>query len=42
MVEQEYLPKGIKNRAYYRPTDRGFENEIRKRLTRQKDRRTPT
>jgi putative ATPase len=31
-VEQDYLPKTIKNRVYYRPTDRGFESEIRKRM----------
>ncbi|MBW2143769.1 MAG: replication-associated recombination protein A, partial [Deltaproteobacteria bacterium] len=31
-VEQEYLPKDLKNRAFYRPTDRGFEREIRRRM----------
>jgi len=31
-VKQEYLPKDIKNRAFYRPTDRGFEREIRRRM----------
>jgi len=31
-VEQQYLPKGVKNRIYYRPTERGFEREIRKRI----------
>jgi putative ATPase len=31
-VEQEYLPKNVKNRVFYRPTDRGFEKEIRKRV----------
>ncbi len=31
-VEQEYLPKTIKNRVFYRPTNRGFEREIRERL----------
>ena len=30
-VEQEYLPKEIKNRIFYRPTNRGFEQEIRNR-----------
>ena len=30
-VEQEYLPAKIKNRIFYRPTERGFEREIRKR-----------
>jgi len=31
-VEQEYLPERLRNRVYYRPTDRGLEAEIRKRL----------
>ncbi len=31
-VKQEYLPKKIKNRIFYRPTDRGFEKEVRKRM----------
>jgi putative ATPase len=31
-VEQEYLPEEIKGRVFYRPTDRGFEREIRKRI----------
>lgn len=31
-VEQEYLPKKLKNRAFYRPTNRGFEKEIRRRM----------
>lgn len=31
-VEQEYLPGGVKNRVFYRPTDRGYEREVRKRL----------
>lgn len=31
-VKQEYLPKNIKNRIFYRPTERGFEKEIRKRM----------
>jgi putative ATPase len=30
-VDQEYLPEKIKNRLFYRPTDRGFEREIRRR-----------
>ncbi len=37
-VEQEYLPKGIGNRVFYRPTDRGFEGEIRRRINRLKRR----
>ena len=35
-VEQEYLPKRIGNRVFYRPTERGFELEIRKRINRLK------
>ena len=31
--EQDYLPERLKGRTYYRPTDRGLEAEIRKRLT---------
>ncbi len=31
-VEQEYLPEGIKNRAFYAPTDRGLEKEIGTRM----------
>jgi len=32
-VKQEYLPGKIKNQIFYRPTGRGFEKEIRRRLT---------
>ena len=31
-VEQEYLPERLRGRVYYRPTDRGLEAEIKKRL----------
>jgi len=31
-VEQEYLPEKIRSRTFYRPTDRGLEKEIRKRM----------
>jgi putative ATPase len=31
-VRQDYLPERLKGRVYYRPTDRGLEREIRKRL----------
>jgi len=30
-VDQEHLPPSLKGRKYYRPTDRGFEAELRKR-----------
>jgi len=33
-VEEEYLPKPIKKRRFYRPTDRGDEGAIRERLKR--------
>ena len=33
-IEQEYLPDDIKNRIFYRPTQRGFEQEIRKEMER--------
>jgi putative ATPase len=32
-IEQEYLPKNLKNRVFYQPTERGFEQEIRRRTT---------
>ncbi|RPI08745.1 MAG: replication-associated recombination protein A [Zetaproteobacteria bacterium] len=31
-VEQDYLPERLRGRVYYRPTDRGLEAEIKKRL----------
>ncbi len=31
-VEQEYLPESLRGRVYYRPTNRGLEAEIQKRL----------
>jgi putative ATPase len=31
-VEQDYLPESLKGRVYYRPTNRGLEAEIGKRL----------
>ncbi|MDY6879029.1 MAG: replication-associated recombination protein A [Desulfatiglans sp.] len=36
-VQQEYLPSGMKNRLFYRPTNRGFEREIRRRVQGKKD-----
>lgn len=38
-VEQEYLPGKLTNRVYYRPTDRGFEREIRRRMGQTKKRK---
>jgi putative ATPase len=29
---QEYFPEGVKQQSFYRPTGRGFEKEIEKRL----------
>lgn len=37
-VPQEYLPKKVRNRVFYKPTDRGFEREIRKRIAQRKRR----
>ena len=31
-VEEEYLPENLRGRTYYRPSDQGFEREIKKRL----------
>ncbi|MCJ7641901.1 MAG: replication-associated recombination protein A [Desulfobacterales bacterium] len=31
-VEEEYLPENLKGRTYYRPTEQGFEREIKRRL----------
>jgi putative ATPase len=33
-VEQEYLPEKLLERIFYRPTGRGFEQEIRRRMER--------
>jgi putative ATPase len=32
IVEQTYMPEKLKGRGYYRPSDRGSESEIKKRL----------
>jgi putative ATPase len=37
-VEQEYLPERMKNRIFYRPTGRGFEREIKRRIADRKTR----
>ncbi|NIR13602.1 MAG: hypothetical protein GWN86_06505, partial [Desulfobacterales bacterium] len=31
-VEQQYLPDKVKRRIFYRPTERGFEKEIGRRI----------
>jgi putative ATPase len=36
-VDQEYAPDKIKGRAYYKPSDRGYEKEIRERTGKKKD-----
>ena len=33
VVDQQRLPEKLAGRAYYRPTDRGFEEEIKRRLS---------
>jgi putative ATPase len=37
-VRQEYLPEKLKNRMFYRPTGRGLEKEIRKKIEDRKKR----
>jgi putative ATPase len=39
-VEQEYLPQQLKRRTFYRPTGRGFEKEIRGRMTKQRSKKS--
>ena len=31
-VEQEYLPENLKGRTFYKPSERGLEREIRRRM----------
>ena len=31
-IEQNYFPEALRNRVFYRPTPRGFEKEIKRRL----------
>jgi putative ATPase len=31
-ISQDYLPETLRNRVFYRPTQRGFEQEIRRRM----------
>ena len=31
-VEQQYLPEGLEDRTYYRPSDSGYEKKIKERL----------
>ena len=33
VVDQPRLPEKLAGRAYYQPTDRGFEEEIKRRLS---------
>ncbi len=33
-VKQEYLPEKIRGKSFYKPTDRGFEREVAKRMPR--------
>jgi putative ATPase len=34
IVEQEHLPKELLGKRYYRPSDSGYEKEIKERLQR--------
>jgi putative ATPase len=38
-VDQEHLPESLRGREYYRPTDRGLEAELGRRLAAWKGRR---
>lgn len=40
-VRQEYLPKRLKARVFYRPSERGYEAEIRRRMQRRYRRGKP-
>ncbi|MBM4307296.1 MAG: replication-associated recombination protein A, partial [Deltaproteobacteria bacterium] len=31
-VDEEYLPENLKGKTYYRPSDQGFEKEVKRRL----------
>jgi putative ATPase len=31
-VDEEYLPENLKGKTYYKPSDQGFEKEVRRRL----------
>jgi putative ATPase len=32
-VAERYLPEGMRRRSFYKPTDRGFERELKRRIT---------
>ncbi len=38
-IEQSYLPKELQGKEYYKPTDNGFDKEIKKRLASYKENR---
>ena len=38
-TEQSYLPKELQGKEYYKPTDNGFDKEIKKRLASYKEKR---
>jgi len=40
-VKQEYLPDKIRGKIFYRPGDRGFEKEIKKRMGERRNLRVP-
>jgi len=31
-VDEEYLPENLKGKTYYKPSDQGFEKEVKRRL----------
>ncbi|MDD5206377.1 MAG: replication-associated recombination protein A, partial [Desulfobacterales bacterium] len=40
-VDQEYLPEKIRGRAFYKPSDRGFERAIRQKMAELERKRKP-
>ena len=38
-TEQSYLPEELQDNEYYKPTDNGFEKEIKKRMEYNKEKR---
>jgi len=41
VVDQQRLPEKLAGRVYYRPTDRGFEEEVRRRLSARRAKQEP-
>jgi putative ATPase len=39
-VNQEYLPEKIRGKVFYRPNERGFEKEVKRRMTGDREKKT--